>query len=100
LRPGSLALHPSRRHPTYRGRLSTATAPPTPRPRPTHAPPTPRPTHATTEPGPQLPCDKFFELPGRPNVVYTIKDYSADKAKGAAEARAEAGEAGGFLLLI
>ncbi|GBF99042.1 hypothetical protein Rsub_11987 [Raphidocelis subcapitata] len=37
-----------------------------------------------------LPCDKLFELPGRPNVLYTIKNYSIDPAKGDAEARAEA----------
>jgi hypothetical protein len=50
------------------------------------------PVHSSTpSPAPQLPCDKLFELPGRPNVVYTLKDYSVDRAKGAAEARAEAG---------
>lgn len=38
-----------------------------------------------------LPCDKLFELPGRPNVLYTIKDYSYDKVKGATDARQEAG---------
>jgi len=39
----------------------------------------------------QLPCDKLFELPGRPNVLYTIKNYSYDKTQGAAECRQEAG---------
>lgn len=23
-----------------------------------------------------LPCDQFYELPGRPNVCWTIKDYT------------------------
>ncbi|KAI8464587.1 MAG: hypothetical protein J3K34DRAFT_113160 [Monoraphidium minutum] len=38
-----------------------------------------------------LPCDKPFELPGRPNVCYMIRNYSVDPAKGVADARAEAG---------
>lgn len=40
---------------------------------------------------PQIPCNKLFELPGRPNVLYTLKDYSYDEAKGAAECRQDAG---------
>ncbi len=39
----------------------------------------------------QLPTDTFFELPGRPNVIYCIKDYTKDKIKGALEARGEMG---------
>lgn len=37
-----------------------------------------------------LPCDAFFELPGRPNVMFCIRDYTqGDKAKGAEAARGE-----------
>lgn len=36
-----------------------------------------------------LPTDVLFELPGRPNVVYMIKDYSKDPTQGAQEARSE-----------
>ena len=36
-----------------------------------------------------LPCDVLFELPGRPNVIYMLKDYSKDRSKGALDARAE-----------
>jgi hypothetical protein len=59
------------------GRGPTPSAPPRPLAPALHAP--------------QLPCDKLFELPGRPNVLYTLKNYSYDKVKGAVEARGEAG---------
>lgn len=36
-----------------------------------------------------LPTDVLFELPGRPNVLYAIKDYRADKTAGAAECRSD-----------
>ena len=40
----------------------------------------------------ELPVDKLFELPGRPGVLWTIKDYTGgDKAERAEEARSEAG---------
>lgn len=35
----------------------------------------------------ELPCNELHELPGRPNVVYTIKNYSSDTVDGAQEAR-------------
>jgi hypothetical protein len=36
-----------------------------------------------------LPTDVYFELPGRPNVLYAIQDYRADKVAGAAACRSE-----------
>jgi hypothetical protein len=39
----------------------------------------------------QLPCNQLFELPGRPNVLYTLKDYSGRGDEGPKEARAECG---------
>lgn len=37
-----------------------------------------------------LPTDVLFELPGRPNVLYAIKDYrSGDKAAAAEECRSD-----------
>lgn len=36
-----------------------------------------------------LPCDVLFELPGRPNVLYALKDYRADKVAGAQECRSD-----------
>eukprot|EP00775_Hariotina_reticulata_P010975 gene10975-11130_t len=36
-----------------------------------------------------LPCDAFFELPGRPNVVWSLKNYTPDKVAGAQECRSD-----------
>lgn len=36
-----------------------------------------------------LPTDLLIELAGRPNVMYAIKDYRADKAAGAQECRSD-----------
>ena len=36
-----------------------------------------------------LPTDVLFELPGRPNVLYALKDYRADKEAGARECRSD-----------
>lgn len=36
-----------------------------------------------------LPEDQFFELAGRPNVVYSIKNYTPDKVAGAQECRSD-----------
>ncbi len=36
-----------------------------------------------------LPCDELFELPGRPNVLYCLKDYTKDKVQGALDCRSE-----------
>ncbi|KAF8069455.1 hypothetical protein HT031_001571 [Scenedesmus sp. PABB004] len=45
--------------------------------------------HAARELLYSLPVDTLHELPGRPNVIYCIKDYRADKVAGAAEARSD-----------
>jgi hypothetical protein len=36
-----------------------------------------------------LPCDALFELPGRPNVVWSLKNYTPDKVAGAQECRSD-----------
>jgi hypothetical protein len=36
-----------------------------------------------------LPVDQYHELPGRPNVVFSIKDYREDKVQGALECRSD-----------
>ncbi|KAF6258332.1 hypothetical protein COO60DRAFT_1701400 [Scenedesmus sp. NREL 46B-D3] len=36
-----------------------------------------------------LPVDQLHELPGRPNVVFSIKDYREDKVQGALECRSD-----------
>lgn len=36
-----------------------------------------------------LPTDMLFELPGRPNVIYALRDYRADKEAGARECRSD-----------
>lgn len=45
--------------------------------------------HESRTPLYDLPCDVLFELPGRPNVMYAIKDYRADKVAGAQECRSD-----------
>jgi hypothetical protein len=37
----------------------------------------------------QLPSNEAFELPGKPSVVYQVRDYSRDKVQGALNARAD-----------
>jgi hypothetical protein len=45
--------------------------------------------HASRSALDALPTDQLFELPGRPNVMYSIKDYRADKLAGAQECRSD-----------
>jgi hypothetical protein len=37
----------------------------------------------------QLPVNHYFEIPGFPNAVYELRDYTQDKKAGRAKARAD-----------